>query len=325
MQQKIETNLEKVLGNSLNIHLQQQMGSFQTSMLEAFQSLREELTAKKQTEVDQTSFSASKPGTSSTAVNLDLSPPRHRNNIETEDMDVDYGPALPARLVPDPHDTSDQYVATSELPPKKVSDKPKKHSHSRSRHEIESRSASDQSNEESDEPRIPSTKPKKHSDKSKHKSRSRYVSSSSGEDQFSVARHRSLKPSGAQPSGAVSDQDLPQHDPDPPYYREVALSDIPSQYAEKVDTFRSILALPLCLGPQLQSWVWTMRKAVKSSDLEVLPLFFHLGQLSRTPLINFNMTLRLLIYLRVNTSSLLHPLLSGTGWDSPVVRTNIRS
>ena len=73
LQQKIETNLEKSLGNSLNIHLQQQMRSFQASMLEAFQSLREELTAKKQTEVDQTSFLASKPGTSSqTAVNLDL-------------------------------------------------------------------------------------------------------------------------------------------------------------------------------------------------------------------------------------------------------------
>ena len=57
LQQKIETNLEKSLGNSLNIHLQQQMGSFQASMLEAFQSLREELTSKKQTEVDQTSAS----------------------------------------------------------------------------------------------------------------------------------------------------------------------------------------------------------------------------------------------------------------------------
>ena len=171
-------------------------------MLEAFQSLREELTSKKQTEVDQTSFLASKPGTSSTAVNLDPPPPRPRTNIPTEDMDVDYGPALPPRLVLDQHDTSDQYVATSELPPKKVLDKPKKHSHSRSRHEFEFRSASDQSNEESDEPRIPSTKPKKHSDKSKHKSRSRYVSSSSGEDQSPVARHRSSKPSGAQPSGA---------------------------------------------------------------------------------------------------------------------------
>ena len=73
---------------------------------------------------------------------------------------------------------------------------------------------------------------------------SRYVSSSSGEDQSSVARHRASKPSGAQPTGALSDQDQPQHDPDPPYYREVALSDDPSQYAEEVDTFRCILSLP---------------------------------------------------------------------------------
>ena len=84
----------------------------------------------------------------------------------------------------------------------------------------------------------------KNTDKSKHKSRSRYVSSSSEEDQSSVARHRSSKPSGAQLSRAASDQDLPQHDPDPPYYREVALPDIPSQYAEEVDTFRHILSLP---------------------------------------------------------------------------------
>ena len=214
-------------------------------MLEAFQSVREELTSKKQTEVDQTSAFASKPGTSSrTAVNLDLLPPRHRTTMQTEDMDVDYGPALPPCLRPDPHGALDHNVSASELSPRKVSDNSKKHCHSRSRHEIESRSASDQSDEESDEPRIPSTKPKKHSDKSKHKSRSRYVSSSSEEDQSSVARHRSSKPSGAQPSGATSDQDLPQYDPDPPYYREVALSDIISQYAEEVDTFRRILSLP---------------------------------------------------------------------------------
>ena len=98
LQQKIETNLEKSLGNSLNINLQQQMGSFQASMLEAFQLLREELTAKMQTEVDQTSVSASKPGTSSTAVNLDLPPQRPRTSIQTEDMDVDYGPALIHRI-----------------------------------------------------------------------------------------------------------------------------------------------------------------------------------------------------------------------------------
>ena len=64
LQQKIESNLEKSLGNTLNILLQQQMGSFQASKLEAFQSLRDELTSKKQAEVDQTSASASKPGPS---------------------------------------------------------------------------------------------------------------------------------------------------------------------------------------------------------------------------------------------------------------------
>ena len=89
-----------------------------------------------------------------------------------------------------------------------------------------------------------STKPKKHADKSKYKSRSRYLSSSSEEDQPSVAKHRSSKHSGAQPSGANSDQDQPHHDPDPPYYRQVALADVPSQYAEEVDTFRRILSLP---------------------------------------------------------------------------------
>ena len=56
-------------------------------------------------------------------------------------------------------------------------------------------------------------------------------------------------PLGPSPLG-LSDQDQPQHDPDPPYYREVALSDVPSQYAEEVDTFKRILSL--CLGPQLQ-------------------------------------------------------------------------
>ena len=70
------------------------------------------------------------------------------------------------------------------------------------------------------------------------------MSSSSEEDQSSVARHRSSKPSETQPSGALSDQDQPQHDPDPPYYRGVTLSDVPSQYAEEVDTFRRILSLP---------------------------------------------------------------------------------
>ena len=102
----------------------------------------------------------------------------------------------------------------------------------------------------------------------------------------------------------------------PPYYQEVILSDIPSQYAEEVDTlgafFPSLTPGSLCLGPQPQLWVWMMKKAVKSSDLEVLPLYCHLAQLSKMPLISLNMISRPLIYLRVNTSNLLLPLQSGT-------------
>ena len=52
LQNKIQKNLEKSLGDSLNIHIQQQMGSFQASMLEAFQSLREELATQKKVEVE---------------------------------------------------------------------------------------------------------------------------------------------------------------------------------------------------------------------------------------------------------------------------------
>ena len=202
------------------------------------------MTTKKQAEVDQTSASASKPGPSTSAVHLDLPPPRPRTTSHVEEMEVDYGPPLPPRLCSDLHNASDQNSNPSKEPFKKASDRPTKHSHSHKRHEVEPRSASDQYYDESDEPRISSSKPKKHADKSRHKVRSRYVSSSSEENQSSAAIHRSSKPSGTQPSGALSDQDQPQHDPDPPYYREVALSDVPSQYAEEVDTFRRILSLP---------------------------------------------------------------------------------
>ena len=48
----------------------------------------------------------------------------------------------------------------------------------------------------------------------------------------------------SKPSRALSDQDQPQHDPDPLFYREVAMADLRSQYAEEVETFRHILVLP---------------------------------------------------------------------------------
>ena len=236
---------------------------------------------------------------------------------------MDYGPALPPRLGADHHNTSDQHSGLSEEPSKKASDRPKKHSHSHKRHDIEPRSASDQYTDKSDEP----SKPKKHADKSKHKMRSRYMSSSSEEDQSSAPRHRSSKPSGAQPSGALSYQDQPQHDPDPPYYREVALSDVPSQYAEEVDTFRRILSLPDPREsmPRSSTSVMGLRKAVRSSGLEVLLLCSLSAQLSKMLFINLSMISRPLIYLRVNTSNLLLPLLSGTRWESPVTRRKFRS
>ena len=236
-------------------------------MLEAFQSLREELATQKKVEVES-SLSASKPGSSSNnGAPLDLPPPRSSTNIQSKAMDVDYGPALPPRLVLN-QDTSDQYVAPSDGHPEEVSYSHKKQSH---RQPVDSSSASDQPHEDSDQPRIPSSRPKKHSDKSKHKSRSRYVSFSSEEDQSPVARHRSSKPSRAQPSGAASDQDLPQHDPDPPYYREVALSDIPSQYSEEVDTFRRILSLP------------DPRESMPRSSTSVLGLDDEKGRQERRP------------------------------------------
>ena len=238
LQNKIQRNLEKSLGDSLNIHIQQQMGSFQASMLEAFQSLREELAVKKSAEVDPSPHASKAGPSSNSAAHLDLPPPRSSTNAQSEAMDVDVGPALPPRLVLN-QTSSDQDVAPSEAIPKDSSYSHKKQSH---RQTVTPSSASDHLDEDSDEPRI-HPRPKKHSDKSKHKSRSRYVSSSE-EDHSPVARHRSSKSSRAQPSGAASDQDLPQHDPDPPYYRDVALSDIPSQYSEEVDIFRRILSLP---------------------------------------------------------------------------------
>ena len=221
-------------------------------MLEAFQSLRDKLSSKKQAEVVQTSASASRPGTS--AINLDLPPPRPTTNLQTEDMDVDYGPALPPGLGSDHQNFSDQNTNASEVPSKKASDRPKRHFHSHRKHDVGPRSASDQYSDESDQPQMSSTKPKKHADKSKYKSRSRYVSSSSEEDQPSVAKHRSSKPSGAQPSGANSDLDQPQHDPDPPYYREVALADssMLKRWTLLGAFFLSLTPGSLCLGHLLQ-------------------------------------------------------------------------
>ena len=101
---------------------------------------------------------------------------------------------------------------------------------------------SDHQSDLSEQPeQVCSARAKKHSDKCKHKVWAKYLSqsSSSEEDQSSAHKKRST-----QPPRARSELDQPQHDPDPLFYREVAMADSPSQYAEEVETFRHNLDLP---------------------------------------------------------------------------------
>ena len=44
--------------------------------------------------------------------------------------------------------------------------------------------------------------------------------------------------------GASDEQDKQKSDPDPVFYMEVGMSDLPSQYIEDIKTFRQILNLP---------------------------------------------------------------------------------
>ena len=63
-------------------------------------------------------------------------------------------------------------------------------------------------------------------------------SSFSEEDHSSVPIKKSAKPQKA------PDQQDRQDNPDPVFYREVDMSDLPSQYVGEVETFRHILDLP---------------------------------------------------------------------------------
>ena len=109
----------------------------------------------------------------------------------------------------------------------------------------------------------------------------------------------------SKPPRASSEQDQPQHDPDPLFYREVAMADLPSESAEEVETFRHILDLPgkLCQGFPLLFWAWMTKKANRSLDQEALHLCSLLALTSKMPLISLSRTSWLLIYLRVNTSN----------------------
>ena len=94
---------------------------------------------------------------------------------------------------------------------------------------------------ESEQPKRVHSKAKKHSDKRKHKVRAKYYSqpSSSEEDESSASIKKPTKPQHKAPSELEH-----QDSTDPVFYREVDMSDLPSQYAEEVETFRQILDLP---------------------------------------------------------------------------------
>ena len=64
--------------------------------------------------------------------------------------------------------TLDQPSSPAEEPSKKASVRPKTHSYSHKKYVVDLTSASDQLTDESDEPRIASSRSKKHADKRKH-------------------------------------------------------------------------------------------------------------------------------------------------------------
>ena len=199
------------------------MGVFQASMLEAMKSLSKEFqTIKKasEAEVDQTSTSTSKAGPSKQSV--ELSNLNNQPNSQTSDhldgqqpMEMDFcGPSLPPRF----GQSALSKHGSDPMP-------------------------SDHHSEHSEQPeQVCSSRAKKHADKKKHKVRAKYFSQSSfsEDDQSSVPIKKSSKP-----ERAPSEQDQQQKDPDLVFYREVDMSDLPSQYAEEVETFKHIHVLDL--------------------------------------------------------------------------------
>ena len=185
-------------------------------------SLREEIQSMKkasEVEVDKTSASTSKAGPSKQSDPIIHPNPRTFDHSDAQPMEMDFcGPSLPPRFI--------QSVQ---------SDHGSKHSYHQSEH-------LDPQSEHREQPqRVCSFKAKKHSDKKKHKVRAKYFtsqSSSSEEDQSSIPVKKSAKP-----QKPPSEQDQ-QDNPDPVFYREVDMSDLPSQYTGEVETFRHILDLP---------------------------------------------------------------------------------
>ena len=84
-------------------------------------------------------------------------------------------------------------------------------------------------------------KHKKRADRKKHRSKPIYKKSrSSAEEDESSAHSRGY----TQPQQKVPPEPHPQFSSDPVFYREVDMSDLPSQYTEEIETFRQLLDLP---------------------------------------------------------------------------------
>ena len=94
LQNKIESKLEKSLGNQFSIELQQQMGVFQASMLEGMESLREEIQSMK-----KASASTSKAGPSKQPDLIIHPNPRKSDPSDAQPLETDFCcPSLPAQF-----------------------------------------------------------------------------------------------------------------------------------------------------------------------------------------------------------------------------------
>ena len=220
-------------------------------MLEAMKSLRDEMQSLKkasESEVVQTSDSLTQAGPSKQSdptTRTSIPTTRTSDHSDVQPMDTEhYGPPLPPK--------SNQVVQSEHT---------SKHSDLESDH-------SDPHSEHSEQPKRVCSKAKKHSDKKKHKVWDKYYSqSSSEEDKSSVPIKKSAKPQQKAPPEPEHLQDSR----DPVFYREVDMSDLPSQYAREVETFRQILDLP------------DPRETMPRSSTTVLGLDDEKGQQERRP------------------------------------------
>ena len=112
-------------------------------------------------------------------------------------------------------------------------------------------------------------KPKKRADKRKHKSRAQYITSSSSSSEDSDQSMQVQK--SFNPKGAFSSQQG-KSNPGSVQFREVDMSDLPSQYIEDIETFRQILKLPDPRDsmPRSSTTGWFLNEVAGQQELTIL-------------------------------------------------------